>query len=80
MVLTLAGPGFAEPEIFKQLGIKVLEERDLGSLKELVVERGGKKMLIYMSADGKYLLIGALVDAKTGKNLTKERYSPLKTL
>ncbi len=74
LILSLAGFGFAEPEIFKQYGIKVLEERNLGSLKELVVERNGKKMLIYMSKDGKYLLIGALVDAKTGKNLTKERY------
>ncbi len=74
LILSLAGFGFAEPEIFKQLGIRVLEERNLGSLRELVVERGGKKMLIYMSEDGKYLLIGALVDAKTGKNLTKERY------
>ena len=77
LILSLAGFGFAEPEIFKQLGIRVLEERNLGSLKELVVERNGRKMLIYMSKDGKYLLIGALLDAKTGKNLTKERYKEI---
>ncbi len=74
LLILFAGFGFAEPEIFKQFGIRVLEERNLGSLRELVVERNGKKMLVYMTEDGKYLLIGALVDAKTGKNLTKERY------
>ncbi len=72
--MTLVGLVFAEPELLKKTGIKVIEERDLGSLKELLVEKGGRKMLLYMSEDGKYILIGALLDAETGKNLTKERY------
>ena len=74
LLFGLTGLSFAEPEVFKRLGIRVIEERDLGSLKEFVIERSGKKMLIYATKDGKYLLIGALLDAKTGKNLTKERY------
>ena len=72
-LLSLTSLSLAEPEIFKRLGLKVVQERDLGSIREYVVEKGGKKMIIYETKDGKYLFVGALIDPKTGKNLTKER-------
>ncbi|HIP43076.1 MAG TPA: DsbC family protein [Aquifex aeolicus] len=68
---------FAEPQIFKSIGAKVIEERDLGSLMEYVIGKNGRKMIVYETKDGKYLIIGALLDAKSGKNLTKERYKEI---
>ena len=68
---------FAQSYIFKSLNLKVIEKRDLGSLNEYVVERNGKKMLIYETKDGKYLIVGTVIDAKTGRNLTKERYAQI---
>ena len=73
-ILSLFAVAFSQPQIFKDLNLKVLEKRDMGSLKEYVVEKNGKKMVIYETKDGKYLIIGAVLDAKTGENLTKERY------
>jgi len=68
---------FAEPQIFKSIGAKLIEERDLGSLREYVIEKNSRKMIVYETKDGKYLIIGAILDAKSGKNLTKERYKEI---
>ena len=68
---------FAEPQIFKSIGAKLIEKRDLGSLREYVIEKNGRKMIVYETRDGKYLIIGAILDAKSGKNLTKERYKEI---
>lgn len=68
---------FSQPQILKSIGAKLIEERDLGSLREYVIEKNGRKMIVYETKDGKYLIIGAILDAKSGKNLTKERYKEI---
>ena len=56
-ILSLFAVSFSQPQIFKDLNLKVLEKRDMGSLNEYVVEKNGKKILIYETKDGKYLII-----------------------
>lgn len=76
-ILSSFAVSFSEPQIFKALNLKVIEKRDLGSLNEYVVEKNGKKIIIYETKDRRYLIIGVVLDAKTGRNLTKERYSQI---
>lgn len=54
----------------------VKEVRDLGSLYELTLEQGGTKGIVYVSKDGKYVIVGELLD-KDIKSLTKERMDEL---
>jgi len=68
---------YAEPQIFKAIGAKVIEKRNLGSLNEYVIEKNSKKMIVYETKDGKYIIIGAVLDAKSGENLTKKRYAEI---
>ena len=59
-ILSSFAVSFSEPQIFKALNLKVIEKRDLGSLNEYVVEKNGKKIIIYETKDRKYLIIGAV--------------------
>ena len=52
--------------------VEFSEAKDLGSIFEVVVSRGKAKNIVYVTKDGKYLLLGELID-KDIKNLTRER-------
>lgn len=64
-------------DVLKELGIEVVEERSFGNVVELVVERSGKKAVLYTCGDRRYILVGTLIDTKTGENLTKKRYKEI---
>lgn len=88
-VALLSGLVFAgTPEIlnaFMQKGnMKLVRASKIGSgLVEYVFENkqmpySSKRFLVvYATEDGKYVLMGALVDGVSGKNLTRERYREL---
>lgn len=56
--------------------VEFSEARDIGSIYEVVVARGKSKNVVYVTKDGKYLLLGELID-KDIKNITRERVSDL---
>jgi thiol:disulfide interchange protein DsbC len=54
----------------------LLETKDLGSIYELVIQQGKKKGILYLTKDGKYLIVGSLID-ENNKNLTQERFEEI---
>lgn len=52
--------------------VDLKEVRDLGSLYELVVDKGGKKNILYLTKDGQYIIFGRIFD-KSRQNLTQDR-------
>lgn len=52
--------------------VEVAEVKDIGSLYEVVVSQGKSKNIIYVTKDGKYLILGNLLD-KDVNNVTRER-------
>jgi len=52
--------------------VEFTEAKDMGSVFEVVVSRGKAKNIVYVTKDGKYLLLGELID-KDIKNITRER-------
>ncbi|MCI0469092.1 MAG: DsbC family protein [Nitrospirae bacterium] len=58
------------------INAKVIETRDIGSLYEITVTQEKKKGVIYVTKDGKYLVIGYLLD-KDKKNVTQEKYNEI---
>ncbi len=55
---------------------KATEARDIGNLYEVIYEQKGKKNIVYVTKDSRFLVFGALID-RTGKNITKERIDDL---
>jgi len=84
-------PALAVPEepqivrsLLKQETLTVKEKRNLGSgIVEYVLENKAKAyspkkyVVVYATEDGKYVMMGALIDGSTGENLTKIRYREL---
>ncbi len=56
--------------------VEFSEAKDLGSIYEVIVSRGKSKNIVYVTKDGKYLLLGELID-KDIKNITRERASEI---
>jgi thiol:disulfide interchange protein DsbC len=54
----------------------LLETKDLGNIYELIIQQGNKKGIIYLTKDGKYLIVGTLLDENI-KNLTQERFEQI---
>jgi thiol:disulfide interchange protein DsbC len=57
-------------------GIEIVNASDMGNLYEVIVQQGKQKGVLYTTKDGKYLVQGALIDAK-GANITKARFEEL---
>lgn len=92
LLLFLLALAFAgqEPEFIKKLlktgRYSLKEKKAIGSgLVEYVLAdttslkfySKKKYLVIYATEDGKYMLVGSLMDGKTAKNLTKEKYREL---
>lgn len=54
----------------------LVEAKDLGSIYELIIQQGKKKGILYLTKDGKYLIVGSLID-ENQKNLTQERFEEI---
>lgn len=52
------------------------EVRDIGSLYEITIKQGQQKAIIYVTRDGKYIVLGNLFD-KNRKNITQERFAEI---
>lgn len=65
-------------DLIKNSGGKIVSEKKVGSVKEIVVDFGDRKEVGYLTLDGRYLLIGNLIDLKTGENLTARTYSEIR--
>jgi thiol:disulfide interchange protein DsbC len=63
-------------EFLGQINGEVLEVNNLGPLYELVVSSRGMKGPVYLTADKKYLILGAVRDEK-GKDITQARFEEL---
>lgn len=55
---------------------QLIEVKDLGNIYELIIQQGGRKGILYATKDGKYLLVGSLID-ENSKNLTQERFEEI---
>lgn len=56
----------------QKANVEFSEANDLGNIYEVVVSRGKSKNIFYVTKDGKYILLGELID-KDIKNITRER-------
>jgi thiol:disulfide interchange protein DsbC len=56
--------------------INIIDARDIGPFYEVVIEQGGRKVVLYVTKDGKYAFQGNLFDV-AGTNLMKERVEEL---
>ncbi|MCX8069048.1 MAG: DsbC family protein, partial [Thermodesulfovibrionales bacterium] len=56
----------------QKANVEFSEAKDLGSIYEVVVARGKAKNIVYVTKDGKYILLGELID-KNINNVTRER-------
>lgn len=54
----------------------LVETRDLGNIYELIIQKENKKGILYATKDGKYLLVGSLID-ENNRNLTQERFEEI---
>ena len=64
--------------VLEKSGAKVVEEKDLGSIVQVVIEfPNGAKEVGYITKDNKYLLIGNVIDVQTGENITAKKYREL---
>jgi len=77
--LALVGTvNYSQAGVLEQSGAKILEEKNLGSIKQVVIEfKNGRKEVGYITKDNKYLIIGNVIDAKTGENITAKKYREL---
>jgi thiol:disulfide interchange protein DsbC len=68
-------------DVFKrQIEVKKVSPAQLKGLCEVQVVFQGKPSVLYTDAAGAYFIIGPLLDAATGKNLTEETVSALNTI
>ncbi|MBZ0156915.1 MAG: DsbC family protein [Alphaproteobacteria bacterium] len=90
LFLLLTAPLFAEQvdtakvksfEVMKNFLEKtqttITEVRDLGSLYEVALEQGKKKGLVYLTKDGKYIVVGGSLVDKDFMNITALRAEEL---
>lgn len=64
--------------VLEKAGAKIVEEKDLGNIVQIVIEfPNGAKEIGYITKDNKYLLIGNVIDAQTGENITAKKYKEL---
>jgi thiol:disulfide interchange protein DsbC len=59
-----------------EVNAKFIEARDLGSVYEIVIEQTSKKGILYATKDGKYIILGSLLD-KDKNNITRDRFNEL---
>ncbi len=52
------------------------EVRDIGPLYEITIKQGRQKAIIYVTKDGKYIVLGNIFD-KDRKNITQERFAEI---
>ncbi|WP_041531183.1 DsbC family protein [Persephonella marina] len=74
----LACFSFSFAGVLEQTGAKIVEEKDLGDISQIVIQfPDGRKEVGYITKDNKYLIIGNVIDAKTGENITAKKYREL---
>ncbi len=56
--------------------VELHEVNDIGSLYEVVVKQGNQKGIIYVTKDGKYVVLGNIFD-KAKTNITQKRFTEL---
>jgi len=68
-------------EVFKRpIEVKKVSPAPLKGLCEVQVSFQGQPSILYTDAAGAYFIIGPMIDAANGKNLTEETISALKSL
>ena len=69
-------------EVFKRPGIEVkkVSPAPLKGLCEVQVSFQGQPSILYTDATGAYFVIGPMIEAASGRNLTEEAVSALKSL
>lgn len=55
---------------------KLIETKDLGNIYELIIQQDNRKGILYATKDGKYLMVGSLID-ENNRNLTQERFEEI---
>lgn len=63
-------------KILVEVNAKFIEARDMGSVYEIIIEQTGKKGILYATKDGKYIILGSLLD-KDKNNITRDRFNEL---
>ena len=68
-------------EVFKRpIEVKKVSPAPLKGLCEIQVSLQGQPSILYTDASGAYFVIGPLIDAANGRNITEEAVSALKSL
>jgi len=68
-------------EVFKrQIDVKKVAPAPLKGLCEVQVSFQGQPSILYTDATGAYFVIGPLIEAASGRNLTEEAVSALKSI